>query len=151
MEYKQPQYNARGGIDILLEHPKFGWINFTASPTDPEQFGRDVFEQVKLDPKIKPYLPPVVTPPTVEELRAAMPALTARQFRLGMRAMNVTTAMIDNAIATIPDPDQKEVAQIEWEYGTTFERSHKLVSQLSLMFGITPAMLDAGWMEAAKL
>jgi ActR/RegA family two-component response regulator len=34
MEVRNPVYNKFGTIDCEIEHPKFGWIKFTASPND---------------------------------------------------------------------------------------------------------------------
>lgn len=43
MEYRNPQYNASGTIDMEINHPQFGWIPFTASPDDVEEHSRDLF------------------------------------------------------------------------------------------------------------
>ena len=48
MHYRNPRRNAQGTIDIELEHPTHGWIPFTASPDDAEEFGRLLFEEIKL-------------------------------------------------------------------------------------------------------
>lgn len=46
MEYRNPQFNHLGTIDVEINHPAFGWIPFTASPDDPEEHGRLMFEQL---------------------------------------------------------------------------------------------------------
>jgi hypothetical protein len=56
MEYRNPRYNRFGTIDVEINHPAFGWIPFTASPDDPEEHGRLMFEQ--LAPTAAPYEPP---------------------------------------------------------------------------------------------
>lgn len=33
-EHRKPQHNGQGGIDCELNHPKWGWMPFTASPND---------------------------------------------------------------------------------------------------------------------
>lgn len=78
-----------------------------------------------------------------------MPALTRRQFRLGMRNLGITSSMIDAAILSIVDEDAREIAQIEWEDATSFERLHPLVVMLSTAFNISPEALDTAWSEAA--
>lgn len=47
MEYRNPRYNRWGSIDVEINHPDSGWIPFTASPDDPERYGRDIYEQLR--------------------------------------------------------------------------------------------------------
>lgn len=39
------QDNGLGSLDIELEHPEMGWIPFTASPEDPVEYGRTLYER----------------------------------------------------------------------------------------------------------
>lgn len=55
MEYRNAIYNAHGTIDVEIDHPILGWIPFTASPGDPEGFGRAVYEAVSQG-DVAPYL-----------------------------------------------------------------------------------------------
>jgi hypothetical protein len=77
-----------------------------------------------------------------------MPVLSRKQFRLGMRDLGVTSAMIDAALAAIPDENQREIAQIEWEDSDSYSRSHPLIAQLAAAFGKTNEQIDAAWMQA---
>lgn len=45
MQAKNPRYSnaEKTLIDIEIEHPKFGWIPFSASPNDSLELGRDLF------------------------------------------------------------------------------------------------------------
>lgn len=43
MEFRNPKYNNLGTVDLELEHPVFGWVPFTASPDDPELYGRQIY------------------------------------------------------------------------------------------------------------
>lgn len=55
IEVRNAHYNQHGEVDLEINHPDYGWIPFTASPNDPDPFGRDVFAQ--LDPAtIAPYV-----------------------------------------------------------------------------------------------
>ena len=42
MNIRNARHAASGAIDCEYEHPKFGWIPFTASAADVEQLGRDI-------------------------------------------------------------------------------------------------------------
>lgn len=63
MEYRNPSYTVDGHIDCEINHPVYGWIPFTASPDDPEQLGRDIFEEASQG-DVDPYVPII---PTTEE------------------------------------------------------------------------------------
>lgn len=68
MDWRNPKYNQFGTIDIEVNHPRFGWIPFTAEPTDPEQSGRDLHATVLAAGGIAPYVAP--TPPTAADISA---------------------------------------------------------------------------------
>lgn len=77
------------------------------------------------------------------------PTLTSRQLRLGLVANGISLSSVEAAIDAIEDPTDREVARIEWEYATTFERSHPLVNQIGTALGLTPEQIDDMWTEAA--
>ena len=69
-ESRSPCYTAAGSIDCEIRHPTLGWIPFTATPDDPEDQGRQIFDALK--DHARPYLPP--PPPTAAEIKAAQRA-----------------------------------------------------------------------------
>jgi hypothetical protein len=93
-------------------------------------------------------LPEEPAPLTPEEIRASLPDLSRKQFRLGMRDLGVTSAMINAAIAAIENEDQREIAQIEWEDSLSYSRMHPLIAQLAGAFGKTAEEIDAVWATA---
>lgn len=50
MEFRSATFNQFGTIDVEINHPKFGWIPFTASPDDPEKLGRDIYTAAMTGP-----------------------------------------------------------------------------------------------------
>lgn len=42
MQTRNLKYNSFGTVDMEIEHPKYGWIPFTASPDDSEPLGREL-------------------------------------------------------------------------------------------------------------
>jgi hypothetical protein len=98
------------------------------------------------DKPITPYVPP-----TVAEIRANMPVLSARQFRLGLVGAGKNLADVDTAIAAIVDPIERQTAEIEWQHATTFQRLHPLVVSLSGSLGFTPEDVDALWTSSLEL
>lgn len=95
---------------------------------------------------VQPYVPP-----TAEETRASMPAITARQLRLGLLNSGVSPTQVTAAIDGIPAETDKEKARIEWEYAPTFSRSHHLIGAIGSLFDLTDAQIDAMWMVALDL
>lgn len=95
---------------------------------------------------VSPY-----SPPTPEQVRAAMPALSARQLRLGLIANSITLASVQTAIDGIPDVAAREVAQVEWEYATSFDRTHSLIAQIGGALNLSPEQIDAMWQNALLL
>lgn len=47
IEYRKASFNAAGTIDCEINHPGLGWIPFTASSDDVEEFGRELYEQLR--------------------------------------------------------------------------------------------------------
>ena len=43
MNIRNARHAAGGMIDCEYNHPKFGWVPFTANPNDVEQLGRDLY------------------------------------------------------------------------------------------------------------
>lgn len=135
-------------IDCEVNHPVHGWIPYTAVANDVEPFGRAV-HAAAVAGTVSPYTAP--PDPTPEEQRAAMPTLTARQLRLGLIANGITLASVQSAIDGITDPTEREVAQVEWEYATTFERTHSLISQIGSALNLTPEEIDTMWSASISL
>ena len=91
------------------------------------------------------FTPPPPPPP------APVPDITARQLRLWIIGQGRALAEVDAAIGAMPE-GVRDVARVEWEYSTTYQRSHPLIEQLAPLFGLaTPAAIDAAFRAAAAL
>lgn len=79
MNIRNPTYNAFGTIDCEINHPKLGWIPFTASPDDVEEFGREIHARILSGEagQITPYVEPPPQPATKEQLAAEARAYLA--------------------------------------------------------------------------
>jgi len=99
-------------------------------------------------PETEPDLPdsePELTEPN------PMPPITARQLRLCLVLNGFSLDLVESAINSIEDETEREVARIEWEYATVFERSHPLIEQIGTSLGLTTEQIDAMWQEAITL
>lgn len=76
--------------------------------------------------------------------------ITARQLRLWLAGAGLLD-QIDAALAAIPDDMARTTAQIEWEYATSFERSHALIASIGTAIGLDDAQIDAAFVAAAQL
>jgi len=88
MNYRNAQYTKDGRIDCEIEHPKFGWIPFTADPDDVEDHSRELHKQILKAGNIAAYTPPLG--PTLDELEAA-----ARSKRNALLASSDWTQVAD--------------------------------------------------------
>ncbi len=90
-------------------------------------------------------------PPTVEETRAGMPPLTARQLRLGLLAAGISPSTVTATINALPAGPDKEKALVEWEFASTFNRMHPLIATVGAALGLSDVQIDAMWQAAVSL
>lgn len=84
-------------------------------------------------------------PPTLEEIRAYMPKLTRRQLLLGLLSIGITEISVDAALVNDAE------GMIEWKNASSFERTHPLISGLSVIFGLPDSQVDSLWLWTAQL
>ncbi|ASY63618.1 hypothetical protein SJ05684_c21770 [Sinorhizobium sojae CCBAU 05684] len=125
-------------------------VKYCSRPTDTFGLNPTIRQWLADNPDfpIEPYVEHI---PTIEEVRAAMPNLTARQLRLGLVSGGFSIVQVDAAIAAMPDGVEKENAKIEWEYATTFKRTHALIGSIGAALGLTEDQIDTMWNAAASL
>ncbi len=80
-----------------------------------------------------------------------LPPLTARQLRLGLIAAGISLASVEATIAGIEDATDREIAQVEWEYASQFQRDHPLIEQVGTALELTPEQIDAAWLAAVEM
>jgi len=85
----------------------------------------------------------IIAPPVV------MPELSPRQLRLALSRLG---KLQDLAIivASLPH-QQREEAEIEWEYATSFRRDHPLIVHFAPILGLSEEETDALWLQAAQI
>lgn len=76
--------------------------------------------------------------------------ITPRQARLVLAKHGLLTS-VSGAIAAIEDEQQRQVAEIEWEYATSIERRAEWVNTLHAALGLDQARVDSLFIEAATL
>ncbi|MDW9786788.1 hypothetical protein GOB29_19610 [Sinorhizobium meliloti] len=141
-------------LEIMLQfaadsEPELG--RYRSRPSDPHGINPQIRQWMSENPAapVHPYVPP--SEPTPEEVRVAMPQLTARQFRLGLINNNLTPAQVTAVIEAMPAGADKEIARIEWEYATTFNRTHPLIATVGAALGLSNEQIDAMWVASVYL
>ena len=91
------------------------------------------------------------TPEPADPIVPVVPqSVTMRQARLALLGVGLLDD-VDAAIAAIPDPAQRQAAQIEWEYATVIERKSSLVQSLAAGLGLTAPAIDALFEAASRI
>ena len=142
MDIRNAQFNSAGTIDCEIDHPRHGWIPFTADPNDAEPLGAQVFDAVK--DTAAAYIPP--PEPTPEEILAAERAemsCRAASMRRVLHRMDLLAQ-----VQAIADSDPE--ASIVWEYETVYKRNDPFVEALGVE-AFTPEQIDDLFREAMKL
>lgn len=85
MDYRNATYNRFGTIDCEINHPKFGWIPFTASPDDVEPLGQEIYARAVKSP-VTAYvaLPPPTGAEKPRDPIAELDALKSELTQLGV-------------------------------------------------------------------
>lgn len=133
-------------VDLELDHPDFGWIPFTARADDVEEHGREIFALAKSTAAA--FVAPVYT---IEEIRARMPNLTARQFWMAAANIDIDKDVLLTAIkAEMEDSIDRKMMIAELE-SSTFERLNPTVIDLMVLMDIPAEQVDSLWVWAAGL
>jgi hypothetical protein len=142
---QNPTYNSSGTIDLEYNHPVYGWIPFTASPTDSEELGRNLHAAALAGEfgEIAPYVEPEPLPPVIPSI------VSMRQARLALLYAGLLS-QVTLAIEELPSP-VKEAAQIEWEYSQEVHRDKTFVQTLAATLGLTNEQLDNLFITASQL
>lgn len=54
---RNARFNENGTIDCDINHPRFGWIPFTADPNDVEEHGRAIHADLVANGNPAPFVP----------------------------------------------------------------------------------------------
>lgn len=144
-----PQWanNEQTMINVMVEFeetPELGLHPFSAMINSSTPYGQEVWNRVTAGEfgEIAEYVEPPPLPPE---------PLTRRQLRLGLLAGGILSSDVEAAIADIPNPTDKAVAEIEWQDATQYERNHPLLEMVGQMLGLSTEQIDAMWEHALTL
>jgi hypothetical protein len=99
------------------------------------------------DGEVVEYVPPA---PTIDDIRATMPALSPRQFWLAASRINITKADVLALVDAMEDKQSAADMRIEVTETVSFQRTNPAVDQLATLLNIPPEQLDSLWTWAAQ-
>jgi len=120
--------------------------DYVTNATDPHGLNPTVWQWLQDhegEYSIQPYVPP-----TIEQIRAAMLPVTARQLRLTLVRNGFSLSSIDTAIAALPAGQEKDEAAIEWEYATQFNRLAPTLLTIAAALSVSAEDIDTMWQQA---
>lgn len=143
-------------IDLLLTHPVFGKIWFTANPNDLEAYGRDLFFRSvagEFGPIATYNAPPAPVPATISRRQCAAEMLRRGMITGGEAIAMTATAtppkMVETVFAAMPEPAQT-MARIDFA-AAAYERPNSLLVSLMEGTGATMADIDEFFRSAASI
>ena len=139
MDARNPAYNQNGTIDLEIQHPRFGWIPFTADPNDSEPVGRDLYAKALAGDfgSIAVYVAP--PPPTAAELlEAEREAMVCSRFQA--KAALAAAGLLTAAEAAVAQADQ--IAQLAWSDAVEFRRNSPTILTLAPALSLTDEQID---------
>ena len=81
--------------------------------------------------------------------RENWPEITPKQLRLVLLENGVNSKAVEAAIAAIEDETIREVAMIEWQYATGYQRNNaNLIMIATELLGFDDLKIDAIWQSA---
>lgn len=147
---RNPVFNRFGSIDLEFQHPRFGWVPYTANPNDKDGFGRGLFEAASRGAfgEVAPY---PLTPEEQKQEDRRLMLLSRPQTLLmlveqgfiteaeALAASSSLPATVEAAIAQLPAQQRTEL-RIRW---VSFEFVPRTDAFITLFASIpTPPLTD---------
>lgn len=93
--------------------------------------------------------PPKTAEQQLQEWRETLSEISPKQLRIVLLENGITSAQVDDAISAIEDNHTKQVAMIEWQYATGYQRNNpNLIMIATQLLGLSDEQIDAMWQSA---
>lgn len=146
MEFRNAEYTEDGSIKTEVNHPVLGWVPFTASPNDPEKYGRDIFAEIDASGNAAEYVVP--TPPTqADTLAAERAGMVVSRFQA--KAALSAAGLLTDAETAVVGADA--LTQLAWAEAVEFRRNSPAIATLSAALSLTDTAVDDLFRAAAQI
>jgi hypothetical protein len=78
-------------------------------------------------------------------------SVSPRQMRTALLFNGITSTAIDEMIANIPDPMQREAIAIAWEYSLSFDKDNEYLKSMAEMMKMSQEQIDVLFDYASTL
>jgi len=124
-----------------------GWVELTifpipAPPYDNKTQTLEMVEYADLNTLrwIQEFYIRNLTPGEIEALKPD--DCTPRQFRMALIMSGVSLSQVDDLINQVPDPNERELIRVQWEYAININKHNDLIQQLFSDLGFTGEQVD---------
>lgn len=130
MHAKDPVYNKDGTVNLIVEHPQYGEIPFTASPNDCEELGRELYKRAvagefgEIAPCVK-----------IKEIPRAV-------TRFQARAALLQANLLDDVEAMMSSPETDPFITLAWKEVLEFRRDSPMILSIIPVLGLTEEQVD---------
>ena len=85
----------------------------------------------------------------LSDWRNRVAEITPKQLRLVLLENGINAKKVEAAIASIPDETTREIAEIDWNYATGYQRNNEnLIMIATDLLGLDALKIDAMWQSA---
>jgi hypothetical protein len=136
--YRNARMLADGRIDCEIDHPRLGWLPFTADPEDGVEKGRDTHAQIVADGTAAPYVAPA--PKTEAELLIEWRAQAECSPLQGQLALGEERWLRVEAI--LSDPATPWAMKQTIRTAQVWKRNSQDIDALAWMLGLSEVEVD---------
>ena len=146
MEYRNAEYTADGSIKVEINHPKLGWVPFTASPSDPKKYGRDLFTEIAASGNVAIYVEPA-SPTYTELLDEEREGMVVSRFQA--KAALSEAGLLEAAETAVAGADT--ITKLAWAEAIEFRRNSPTIKTLADTLNLSPTQLDNLFRAASQI
>lgn len=151
MAYRNPFRNIYGTIDLELQHPKWGWIPYTASPDDSAEGCRALCAEIEAKEAESPgHIAPYVGE-SLEERDLRLWREGAEVSMYQCRAALLLTDMLETVESYLSSDEADALDKLAWATARTVRRMSPTMLGVAALLELTEEELDDLFRFAATI
>lgn len=150
MRALNPRYLPNGWIDAHIEHPRLGWIPYTAAPNTGNEEAEAIWQELRFRDDVEPY----VAGADLQERRENS-WISRSKFCMGLKRAKILSprdavaaakgewpAVFSAALSALPTNVDQDDAQIVWASVSEVHRMNTVLLAVQAHLGLTDAEVD---------